>query len=176
MSNGARILAALSDPARAKVFGWAVVNDSSDDRTMTRCAGDLGWTLAAVAKTVAKLEDLGLVIRDGEKLSPDLKLLHEAAEQLDNADPIVKALNDFATLAPYFAHGMLTGFPASPRGLTDLARFLSTLLEDGTSYSEAEVNNILGAVHPDFAALRRLIVDLDFVSRTPYGDYRRRAT
>lgn len=176
MSNGARILAALSDPARAKVFGWAAVNNGSGDCTITRCAGDLGWTIAAVAKTVTRLEDLGLVIRDGEKLSPDLKLLREAAGQLDAADPIVTALKDFPTLEPYFAHGMLIGIPASPSGRTDLARFLSTLLKDGTSYSEAEVNGILSVVHPDFAALRRLMVDLDFVSRTPYGDYQRRAT
>jgi hypothetical protein len=174
MSNSARILAALADPTRAKVFGWAAIHDGSDDCTMTQCAGDLGWTLPAVAKTVARLEDLGLIVRDGDKLSPGLKLIQGAVEQLDATDPIVKALKEFPTLEPFFAHGMLTTIPSSPHTRVDLARFLSTLLEDGRSYSESEVNNVLAMLYPDFASLRRLTVDLKFVSRTPYGDYQRR--
>lgn len=37
--------------------------------------------------------------------------------------------------------------------------------EPGVRYPEAEVNLILGAVHPDYAMLRRYLVDEQFLSR-----------
>ena len=40
-----------------------------------------------------------------------------------------------------------------------LARLLARLLPAGRSLSEAEVNRLLGAVHPDFATTRRLLLD-----------------
>ena len=39
----------------------------------------------------------------------------------------------------------------------------------GRRYTEAEVNSILGAFHPDWSALRRGLVDEDFLDREPRG-------
>ena len=42
---------------------------------------------------------------------------------------------------------------------------ISQAFEPGRRYSEAEVNALLRALHDDHAALRRYLVDEDFLSR-----------
>jgi hypothetical protein len=42
---------------------------------------------------------------------------------------------------------------------------LSQSFEPGRTYPEAEVNEILGRYHPDFAALRRYLVENGFMTR-----------
>lgn len=37
--------------------------------------------------------------------------------------------------------------------------------EPGKTYPEAEVNEVLASFHPDFAALRRYLVDEEFLTR-----------
>ena len=48
------------------------------------------------------------------------------------------------------------------RGITD--HDLLTLFEPGRDYPEAEVNEILGAVHDDFAFWRRELVDYGYLT------------
>ena len=42
---------------------------------------------------------------------------------------------------------------------------LSQSFEPGRTYPEAEVNEILSGFHPDFAALRRYLVENGFMTR-----------
>ena len=47
---------------------------------------------------------------------------------------------------------------------------LAGLFEPGRRYSEAEVNQTLGAWYPDYAALRRYLVDEGFLRRADETD------
>lgn len=71
-----------------------------------------------------------------------------------------------ATLRPFFdEHGALTQIPmqrAKRRVLLDL---LSQRFLPGQRYSEARVNLILGQFNSDWAALRRYLVDEEFLDR-----------
>jgi hypothetical protein len=43
--------------------------------------------------------------------------------------------------------------------------FVARAFEPGTRYTEQEVNEMLSARHPDYAALRRYLVDEGFLAR-----------
>jgi hypothetical protein len=50
--------------------------------------------------------------------------------------------------------------------------YLAARFEEGTDYAEAEVNDLLGQFHEDYAWLRRCLVDEGLLTRTA-GVYRR---
>ncbi len=69
-------------------------------------------------------------------------------------------------LRPFFdRHGRLTQIPMQRAKRLVLLDVLAQRFEPGQLYSEARVNLILGQVHPDWAALRRYLVDEDFLGR-----------
>ncbi len=63
------------------------------------------------------------------------------------------------------ADGRLSTIPSKHSKLLVVLDHLSQLFEPGRTYLEAEVNEILGRVHPDFAALRRYLVENGFLTR-----------
>ena len=69
----------------------------------------------------------------------------------------------------------LTDIPAPHRNLMVVLRWLVEDFQPGRKYPEAEVNEILGRRHPDFAALRRLLVDEELMQRNS-GVYWRTGT
>jgi hypothetical protein len=71
-----------------------------------------------------------------------------------------------ASLRPYFgADGRCTQIPAQRAKRMVLLDLLAQAFVPGRLYSEARVNLILGRVHPDWAALRRYLVDEGFLDR-----------
>ncbi len=63
------------------------------------------------------------------------------------------------------AEGRLHTIPSRHAKLLVVLDHLSQSFEPGHTYSEAEVNDILNSFHPDHAALRRYLVDHDFLTR-----------
>lgn len=61
--------------------------------------------------------------------------------------------------------GRLTTIPTKHSKLLAVLDHLSQEFEPGRSYPEAEVNGILQRFHPDYAALRRYLVENDFMTR-----------
>jgi hypothetical protein len=70
-----------------------------------------------------------------------------------------------AELRGFTRNGRLTQIPARHTKRLLLLDFISQSFEPGRRYSEAEVNAVLRALHDDHAALRRYLVDEDFLSR-----------
>ena len=71
-----------------------------------------------------------------------------------------RVLGNFLT-----AHGRLRTIPSKPSPLLVVLDHLSQSFEPGRTYPEAEVNEILGDFHPDYAALRRYLVENGFMTR-----------
>ncbi len=120
-----------------------------------------------VAKAVRRLEAAGLVsIVDGEhELRAELfkQAAREAApdpEDLGVVDPAEEAV-----LRAFFRSGRLTHFPVAHGKLTIVLRHVVTAFEVGVRYPEREVNALLSAFHPDYAALRRYLVDEGLLTR-----------
>jgi hypothetical protein len=63
------------------------------------------------------------------------------------------------------AHGRLRTIPTKLSKLTVVLDHLAQEFEPGRTYPEAEVNVMLQRFHPDFAALRRYLVENGFLTR-----------
>ncbi len=63
------------------------------------------------------------------------------------------------------AGGRLVAIPAQRKKRLAVLRWLAEDFQPGRRYPEAEVNRIIGRRHPDFAALRRLLVDEELMQR-----------
>jgi hypothetical protein len=61
--------------------------------------------------------------------------------------------------------GSLRTIPSKQSKLLVVLDHLSQSFEPGQTYREAEVNEILTRFHPDFAALRRYLVENGFLTR-----------
>jgi hypothetical protein len=61
--------------------------------------------------------------------------------------------------------GRLRTIPSKQAKLTVVLDHLSQSFEPGRTYPEVEVNEILARFHPDYAALRRYLVENGFMTR-----------
>lgn len=61
--------------------------------------------------------------------------------------------------------GRLTGIPVQRKKRLAVLRWLVEDFQPGRLYPEVEVNRIITRRHPDFAALRRYLVDEEFMQR-----------
>jgi len=76
------------------------------------------------------------------------------------ADPALQKV-----VKSYMRHGHLPVIPRSGARRTLLLGYLATVFDPGVKYPEAEVNDTVGAWHPDVAALRRYLVEEGFLAR-----------
>src|SRR6266536_623698 len=70
-----------------------------------------------------------------------------------------------AVLGRFIRDGRLVSVPAARSKRLLVLDHLAGLFEPGRRYTEAEVNQALVAWHPDYAALRRYLVDEGFLRR-----------
>ena len=70
-----------------------------------------------------------------------------------------------AVLRTFMRDGRITTLPAKRSRRLVLLDHVSQMFEIGVRYSEGEVNLKLRDVHDDYAALRRYLVDEEFLSR-----------
>jgi len=73
-------------------------------------------------------------------------------------------------LAPYFQGDRLEQIPRQRKKRLLLLDLLAQEFDPGVRYSEREVNDVLGRFNPDTAALRRYLVDEEFMEREA-GEY-----
>ncbi len=98
------------------------------------------------------------------------ELRHLAAARRDRIDAALVGLGlgteQIATMRPFFdEHGGLTQIPMQRAKRLVLLDILSQRFLPGQLYSEGRVNLILGQFNSDWAALRRYLVDEDFLDR-----------
>jgi hypothetical protein len=75
------------------------------------------------------------------------------------------AVSEEAVLRIFMRDGRITALPAKRSRRLVLLDHVAQLFDVGVRYSESEVNRTLRDVHEDYAALRRYLVDEDFLSR-----------
>lgn len=72
---------------------------------------------------------------------------------------------DARVLETFVAAGRLLKIPVQHKKKLAILRWLVEDFQPGRLYAEAEVNQIIARRHPDFAALRRYLVDEEFMQR-----------
>jgi DNA-binding HxlR family transcriptional regulator len=169
---------ALADANRLKIIGL-LANQPS---TVEKLALQLGLSAATVSHHLSKLSEADLVTAkaDGhysiyslrtdvlESLSRTLLArdnLPRLAEDVDVDAYERKVINDFTN-----PDGSLRSFPSQRKKMIVLLGYLSRAFKKGEHYAEKEVNEILQQYHPDFASLRRDLIDVGYMQRAA-GEY-----
>ncbi len=75
-----------------------------------------------------------------------------------------------AVLGRFVVGGRLRSMPAAGRKRRIVLEYVATAFEPGVHYPEAEVDATLRALHEDYPALRRYLVDEGLLSRAD-GQY-----
>jgi hypothetical protein len=157
----------LADDDRRRVVA-ALVLGATTLEDVRRTAG-LG--VRAASKALQRLIDAGLVVRDDEGTLHLLEAAFamaaraEAARAPRSSEHEDQPREVARVLRAFVRDGRLLSIPtARPKRMVVLD-WLAQRFDPGERYTEARVNLILGQVHPDTAALRRYLVDEDFLSR-----------
>jgi hypothetical protein len=123
---------------------------------------------------VSRLVEAGLL---DSNLALNRQALRDLAETLpteEEASPLVLAgpwsAEERDILGRFFVGTRLTEIPAPHARRRIILERLAQEFEVGLRYSEKEVNSLLQTFHPDYAALRRFMVDEGFLSRAD-GSY-----
>lgn len=74
-------------------------------------------------------------------------------------------------LRPFVRDGRITAMPARRSIRLLLLNEVAQAFEPGRRYQEEAVNEVLKALHDDYVALRRYLIDEELMSRTPDGTY-----
>ncbi len=161
------ILGLLADDNRLRCLS-AVVLGAATEADVVRSAG-LGPR--AVRRALDRLTAGGLVSDAGGHLEVDASRFAAAARVAGRMRPeitpevIGATPEQAAAIRGFFDDGRLVSIPV-PRGkrlvVLDL---LAQQFEPGRVYAETEVNALLSRFHPDYAALRRYLVDEEFLER-----------
>ncbi len=91
---------------------------------------------------------------------------------MSELDPavVLAALASDPQLRVFVGGGQVASLPARKSRRRQLLDVIAQAFEPGVRYPEQRVSRFLGAIHPDYAALRRCLVDEQFLSRSD-GEY-----
>ncbi len=168
--DAATIVGLLADDDRRSVFAALQLGASSLDAVVAATALDP----ARAAKALGRLVDAGLVVHlDGllHVLGAAFARAARAANERPRRDEFADLPAERRKVMEAFVRdGRLTSIPVQHAKRQVILDWLAQDFEPGVRYSESMVNLILGRRHADTAALRRYLVDHDFLSRQA-GEY-----
>jgi hypothetical protein len=167
-----RYLKALADQTRLRMLGLLATQERSVDELATL----LGLRAPTVSHHLAKLKELDLVEMRAEG---NTHLYRLNGHGLGNMNRLLATPENISMLAKdeegdawerkvlhdFFENGRLKTIPAQERKKLVILKWLATQFEWERTYSEKEVNTILGAYHADTASLRRYLIGFRFLER-----------
>lgn len=148
----------------ALVLGAQTIGDISDRTELS--ARD-------VLRVLTRLESAGLASADGPNWRLHVDALREVVtghrwppvQHTASGDIEGESPTHAAVLRAFFRDGRLVRVPAQRTKRLVVFDLLAREFEPGVRYPEVEVNEKLLAYHPDYAALRRYMVEEDFLAR-----------
>jgi hypothetical protein len=156
----------LADPDRRQVFAAIVLGATTLDDVRRMTALDA----RAAGRALQRLLDAGLALRGHDGLHVLEAAFSLAARAEAEREPQVDEHADqprevARVLRVFVQEGRLVSIPTVRSKRLVVLDWLAQQFEPGTRYSETQVNLVIGRVHPDTAALRRYLVDEDFLTR-----------
>lgn len=159
---------ALLDLDRLAVAGALAARPMTTDELRTATLRDRRDVLAAIGD----LRAAGLVVHDGDRYRLDVELLRGAAQAAADVElPMDPAIgfgmtgDEQQVLARFFSGRVLVEVPTQRAKRLVVPQRLALEFDVGRRYTEREVNEILHRFHTDWSALRRHLVDEDFLDR-----------
>jgi hypothetical protein len=162
------VLGLLADEQRLRVLAAVALGAGSED-AVTAAAG---LERRLVRRALDRLATVGLVVEEDDgRLCVAMEPLRLAARRASHMRPTVTPEDVGATpqqatvLRGFFDDGRLTAIPVARGKRLVVLDWLAQLFEPGKVYPERDVNVMLVRFHPDVAALRRYLVDEEFLER-----------
>jgi hypothetical protein len=172
-------LKALANETRLKIVGLLAL----EPRSQAALAVALNVQPEKLTRHLDLLTQAEIIVDAGMRTAPvwrldqrwlrpegDVVPLLRRAPSLESVDGM--DAHEVKTLAAFVRDGRLVRIPVVASKQTVVMRWLVALFEMDATYPESDVNAALAQVHPDFAALRRMLVDHRFMGRQN-GIYRR---
>ncbi|MDJ0924456.1 MAG: DUF2087 domain-containing protein [Acidimicrobiia bacterium] len=166
LEDPADIIRIVADPVRLSVLGRA----AEDNLVVGEVAANLGVPERKVAEAVGRLRAAGLISDD---LSLDIGQLRAIVTRLPTAEGVATSITDGPwsagereILGRFFSGARLTEIPTSRSKRLLILERLAQEFEPGLRYPERDVNFTLQLFHPDYAALRRYMVDEGLLTRS----------
>jgi hypothetical protein len=155
------LVALLAEPDRLKALA-AVALGANSLPDVAEYAGLLPKT---AAKALSRLVAGGLLEGgSGEGYRVGYETLREAVRPpADEPEPAEESGNE--VVRRFIHKGRLLSVPAAYSKRLAVLDHLAGLFEPGRRYPEPEVNELLGRYHPDYAMLRRYLIDDGFLDR-----------
>lgn len=179
------LLKALGDENRLTTI--RLLNEG--EKNVSELAELLGISEPTVSHHLSKLRAAGLVnLRTAGnqriyRLNPSrLNEFKQYAAEIEKLQPFEKPESDDSwidaldleeaerkILRDYTFNGRLRKIPSKQFKLLVVLNWLATKFQSGVTYTEKEINAILSEYHPDFAGLRRDLVDFGYLRRERAG-------
>lgn len=155
----------LADENRLRVFAAL----SLGARSLTEVSERAGMEPRLAVKALKRLVSGGVVARDGN----DFELRRDviAAQARRTATPVEQYEEEglpprqAAVLRAFLVDGRLASIPSTRSKRLVVLDHIAKVFEIGVRYPEREVDTLVRAFHPDYAALRRYLVDEGFLTR-----------
>lgn len=164
--QAATVLGLLADDDRLRVVAALALGA----RTVGDVAAATDLDVPRAGRALARLTTGGLVDVDagrGHRLVPGV--FRDALAALPRADAPAEAsglgVEADRVLRTFLRDGRLVSIPVPRAKRLVVLDYLAGLFELGQSYAEKDVNERLRTFHPDVAALRRYLVDEQFLAR-----------
>ena len=164
----------LADSTRLKIVGIL----ASGERSVDELAELLRLKPPTVSHHLARLRRLGLVRMraqgNAHLYELDEEVLRTWSQQLLSRERVSSLAEDVdvgawerKVLGDFFEGegDRLREIPARQKKRLVVLRWLAGHFRPGDRYRESQVNEILGRYHPDYATLRRLLVDEELMQR-----------
>ncbi len=156
----------VADPVRLALLGRAAEGRLS----LGEVAASFGIPDKKVAEALGKLRAAGLIDAD---LRLDQAVLRRTAANLPSAAEAAAVITDGPwsdeekrILQRFFSGSRLREIPTSRAKRTLVLERLAQEFEPGLRYQEQDVNFTLQLFHPDYASLRRYMVEEDIMTRS----------
>jgi hypothetical protein len=164
------IVGALADDDRRRVFAALELGAGTLDEVVAATGLDPG----PAGKALGRLVDVGLVVAHGGTLvvlgAAFQRAAREALARPRSTEHEDQPPEARRVLDAFVVDGRLQQIPTARAKRLVILDWLAQGFEPGRRYSEAQVNLLLGQRHADTAALRRYLVDEDYLSRDA-GEY-----
>jgi hypothetical protein len=168
-SEASTLLGLLADDDRLRAVAALVLGPGP--ASASEVADAAGLDVRRAAKALTRLAGAGLVDQTGDSYVLRPERFREALDSLGRPEEAADSPHsgqgpDVDRILRIFVRdGRLVQIPAVHGKRLVVLDWLAGMFEPGRAYAEKEVNEILGRVHDDYAALRRYLVDEGFLHR-----------
>ena len=166
--NAVDAVRSLLDRNRLAVAGALAVRDGRADELGDRT----GLRERDVLDALGALRSAGLVVATDDGYGLDTEAIRSIARAIATEelpmDPFIgygMTDEERVVLSRFFRGRVLAEIPTNRSKRLIVLQRLALEFDVGTHYPEREVNQMLGAFHPDWSALRRYLVDEGFLDR-----------